>query len=372
VSASEPLYVEVTALLVRRPTGIGRFVARLVASLARLTPLRLLTTVSGDTALQMDLSTSLLCGEEIAVTADDVPAPIDADLDVWARRLLERPRGLHDGEMARRSAGLFTLVRPPGRHFRRELCILYDFTPLVVPRAVDPRARAYFGAFSETLGLCDKAIAISRATEADAGWLCPLPAEDVVVAYPGPSLCVHAHASAAPVARRDTGILVVSSMDAHKNGRFLLDWFVDTDVLAQGTELWWVGAPDGAPAWREWRRRARARGRTLSFLERVTDARLCELYRQAAFVVHPSLYEGFGFPVLDALRHETPVACSFTSSLQEFAGRGVFYFDPCDPLTLDRACRELVASTPLRPHRPDLDERFSWDTLARAVVSLCE
>src|SRR5262249_26877817 len=82
------------------------------------------------------------------------------------------------------------------------------------------------------------------------------------------------------------------------------------------------------------------------FLGMVPDARLCELYRRAAFTIYPSLYEGFGFPVLDALRHGTPVVSSFNSSLQEFAGPGGFYFDPCDPASLDAACRELLGQWP--------------------------
>jgi glycosyltransferase involved in cell wall biosynthesis len=75
--------------------------------------------------------------------------------------------------------------------------------------------------------------------------------------------------------------------------------------------------------------------------------------------------------VLDSLRHGTPVLCSFNSSLQEFAGPGVFYFDPCDPESLDNACRELLASGPMVVHRPELDERFSWEAMARKVLSLC-
>jgi glycosyltransferase involved in cell wall biosynthesis len=83
------------------------------------------------------------------------------------------------------------------------------------------------------------------------------------------------------------------------------------------------------------------------------------------------LYEGFGFPVLDALRHGTPVVSSFHSSLQEFAGPGVFYFDPCEPDSLNAACREVLASWPLRFERNELDARFSWEALAKKIVALC-
>ncbi len=367
-----PVYLEIYPLLLRHLTGIGRFVARLVEALAQLRPLRLVNTIQGEHAENMKLSSALPCGHEIVVPRADLP-PADADVGVWARRLMRRPHRRHDLGLASRSAGVYSLLRPPERHFRRELGILYDFTPLLMPQAHVPETLDYFGPFfGKTAALCDKAVAISAATKADASWLCALPGDDVVVGYPGPSLCVRAHACPEPVARREQVLLVVSTLEPRKNGRFLLDWFLHTEVFGPEMELWWVG-PNGwmcdlaHPGMRR-----RIRGRHLRFLGMVSDRQLCELYRQATLTIYPSLYEGFGFPVLDALRHGTPVVCSFNSSLQEFAGPGVFYFDACDPASLDEACQAWQASGLREVERPDLEERFSWDRLARTVVSLCE
>lgn len=360
-----PLYVEVSPLLTPHLTGIGRFVARLVESLARLTPLRLVTTISGEHARNMRLSTDLLCGEEIAVSADDVPAA-DADVGLWARRLLRRPKHPHDSGLASRCACVYTLLRPPTRHFRRELSIFYDFTPVLVPWAHVQETREHFGIFfAEASGQCDKAVAISQATRGDATWLSALDPEDVVVGYPGPSLCVHRHACESRVQRGRNVILVVSTLEPRKNGRMLLDWFRGTDVLPPDMELWWVG-PKG---WLHERTRHGGR-RRVRFLGMVSDRELCRLYRQAALSIYPSLYEGFGFPVLDSLRHGTPVLSSFNSSLQEFAGPGVHYFDACDPRSLDDAFREMqkVGLGPVQ--RDDLDRRFCWNELARTVASL--
>ena len=140
-------------------------------------------------------------------------------------------------------------------------------------------------------------------------------------------------------------------------------------------ELWWVG-PNAWWASRELlknlkqRRRGRRGGR-IRLLGKVSDRRLCALYQQAAFTIYPSLYEGFGLPVLDSLMHRTPVLCSYHSSLQELAGPGVFYFDPCDPATLDEACRELQAAGPVTIDPGSLRERFSWEKLAQTVMALC-
>lgn len=367
----DPLYVEVSPLLGRYLAGIGRFAARLIEALARLTPLRLVTTIQGEHARNMRLSQVLRCGQEIAIADAELPSA-DTDLARWTRRLFYRRPQRHDLRLAERCAILYTMLRPPRRHFRRELCLLYDFTPLLMPDYHVAETRAHFGAlFTQSAALCDKLLAISCSTKADAGWLCRVAPEDVVVGYPGPTLCVHQHASPEAVARRNDVILVVSTLEPRKNGPFLLHWFKTTRVLKTGTELWWVGPrgwllgpPSGAPT------RA-SQGRRIRFLGSVPDRELCQLYRQASFTIYPSLYEGFGLPVLDSLRHGTPVLSSFNSSLQEFAGPGVFYFDSCDPASLDNACQELLASMPITIDRAHLDHRFSWEAMARKVLSLC-
>jgi len=366
---STPLYVEVSPLLTPHLTGIGRFVARLVEALARRSPLRLVNTIQADLARSMRLSTALPCGQEIAVNPGDLPGA-DRDIEAWRKELLRLPHARHDAELASRSAGLFTLLRPATRHFSCEISILYDFTPLLVPWAHVPETREHFGIFfTQSSRLADKAVAISRSTQADASWLCSLPAEDVVVAYPGPSLCAREHAHSGGVTRKDRVILVVSTLEPRKNGQFLLDWFLETEVLEPGTELWWAG-----PAGWLWNssttRPAGRRRQAVKFLGMVSDATLCRLYREATFTIYPSLYEGFGFPVLDSLLHGTPVASSYHSSLSEFAGPGVFYFDPCDRSSLDAACRELLASRVQEVVRDDLRRRCSWDTLAATITSL--
>jgi glycosyltransferase involved in cell wall biosynthesis len=354
-------------------------VARLVGALARLAPLRLVTTIQGDHARSMGLSTALRCGQEIPIDGGDVPEA-DGDLGRWARLLLRRRRYRHDPARAARSSCLYTLLRPPHRHFRRELGILYDFTPMILPWAHVPDTLTHFGAFfTRTAREFDKMVAISKSTKADAAWLSSAAEEDVVVGYPGPSLCVRAHAHPDPVGRGTKAVLVVATLEPRKNGLFLLDWFLNTDVLDPDMELWWVG-PSG---WMSVDAAMVSRGRSpqsggrparaVRFLGMVPDAKLCELYRRAAFAIYPSLYEGFGFPVLDALRHGTPVVSSYHSSLQEFAGPGVFYFDPCDKDSLDAACRELQAARAVGPIAIDHDElqrRYTWEGLARAVLSL--
>jgi glycosyltransferase involved in cell wall biosynthesis len=355
-----PIYVDVSALEEKHLTGMGRFVAQLVQALARCAPLELLTTAPG---------------QSIPLRGVDL-AESDLDLEHWARRVLRRPRRSLDGPSARRCAAIYPALRPPLRRFRREVGILYDFTTSLLPWTHGEQSREHFGAFfAKTAALCDKLVAISQSTKRDAKWLCVADNEDVVVGYPGPSQCVRKHACPGPIARRGNVILVVSALEPRKNAPFLLDWFAATKVLDANMELWWVGPK----AW--WasgdlvknlkQQRGGQRGARIRLLGKVSDRRLCALYQQAAFTIYPSLYEGFGLPVLDSLLHRTPVVCSYHSSLQELADPGVFYFDACDPATLDEACGKLLAAQPVIIDIDSLRERFAWEKLAQTMLALC-
>lgn len=365
-----PLYVEVMPLLSRRLTGVGRFTARLLEALARRRRLRLFTTFDRAGLRRMDLRPELVCGEEIAI---DAPLPMaDADVGQWTEELLRRPRRPHRGAASASHACVYTMLRPDRRQFAREISILYDFTPLIVPWCHVAPTRALFGAFFSTLRLADKALAISAATKHDASWLSSIDPDDVVVAYPGPSLCDQAHACPDAPPRSRHLILVVATREPRKNAGFVVDWFLNSRLLPPDCELCWVG-PEG---WLSDTARAdpagdRTRRARLTFRGMVSDAQLCALYRRAAFTVYPSWYEGFGFPVLDSLCHDTPVLCSFNSALKEFALPGVFYFDPGDRRSLDRAYEALVAALPLPVGGDSLRSTYSWDRLADTVTALC-
>jgi glycosyltransferase involved in cell wall biosynthesis len=78
----------------------------------------------------------------------------------------------------------------------------------------------------------------------------------------------------------------------------------------------------------------------------VSDVQLAAIWREATLLVFPSLYEGFGIPVLEALQFGTPVLCSREGSLPEVGGEDVTYFDARDPQTLIDAMREVLRDLP--------------------------
>jgi glycosyltransferase involved in cell wall biosynthesis len=88
--------------------------------------------------------------------------------------------------------------------------------------------------------------------------------------------------------------------------------------------------------------------RRIDHLEYVSTSTLVSLVRGARAVVFPSLYEGFGLPVLEAMLLGTPVVTSRTSSLPEIAGDAALYVDPYDVDDIARAIRTITADDGLR------------------------
>jgi glycosyltransferase involved in cell wall biosynthesis len=123
---------------------------------------------------------------------------------------------------------------------------------------------------------------------------------------------------------------------------------------------------------REQAERAGVAGDVL-FLGWVSAGELEALHRAAAFTVFPSLYEGFGLPVLEAMARGVPVATSERGSLREVAGDAALLFDPEDERSIADAMRRLLRDGELRERLARAGEeraaRFSWEAAAEATLA---
>ena len=100
------------------------------------------------------------------------------------------------------------------------------------------------------------------------------------------------------------------------------------------------------------------------------------LYELASCAVLPSLYEGFGLPVLEAMRRGLPVTCSDRSSLPEVAGHAALLFDPEDVPAITLALERLLGDAELRERLRkagiERARRFTWRATADATARVYE
>jgi glycosyltransferase involved in cell wall biosynthesis len=170
-------------------------------------------------------------------------------------------------------------------------------------------------------------------------------------------------------------VLTVSAKRPHKNLARLLDALalIPSD---RRPILLLPGYP--TPHEEELKRRASVLGiqDDTRFMGWVSDDELEELYSAADCFVFPSLYEGFGLPVLEAMARGVPVACSDRGSLAEVAGVAAQLFDPESPRSIATAIEGLLQDTEnaerLRKAGLERARGFEWRETSRATLACYE
>ena len=231
----------------------------------------------------------------------------------------------------------------------------------------------------------DLVVTDSAYSKADIGRHLHVDADKIAVVYPG---CDSRFAPVEPeLARRRIAenfgidrpfLFYVGGSDFRKNLGCLVDAFVDIRksgyqgllVMAGETFQWDIGEV------RRIREKIAARQiePLVMFPGFVAEDQLVDFYSGCDAFVFPSLYEGFGLPVLEALRCGALVLTTRVSSIPEVAGDAAVYFDPEDPSSLAKSFCEL-ADDPAR--QAELREKgkartvqFNWNEAARQLLAL--
>jgi glycosyltransferase involved in cell wall biosynthesis len=170
-------------------------------------------------------------------------------------------------------------------------------------------------------------------------------------------------------------VLTTSAKRPHKNLRRLLDAWALIPEERRGVLLL-PGYP--TPHEQELRRHAEALGIAADtrFPGWVPTDDLEAFYRLAQCFVFPSLYEGFGLPVLEAMARGIPVACSGRASLAEVAGAAARLFNPESPQSIADAVEEILSNASLaerlRKAGHEQAQRFTWSASARGTLEAYE
>lgn len=115
---------------------------------------------------------------------------------------------------------------------------------------------------------------------------------------------------------------------------------------------------------------------SIRFLHSINTEELVCALRDAEYFIFPSLYEGFGLPVLEAFQVGTPVLCSNATCLPEIAGDAALYFDPKSSWKLTQLISSLPLSTKLQEQMVEAGKaratKFSWALSARLHIKVFE
>jgi glycosyltransferase involved in cell wall biosynthesis len=170
----------------------------------------------------------------------------------------------------------------------------------------------------------------------------------------------------------DPYLLYVGSRTEYKNFMLLLEAYAQSG-LAEDYRLVAVGG--GPPSAGEETRITQlgVAGR-VCLMPRASDRALAKLYRNSSLFVYPTLYEGFGFPPLEAMSLGCPVLANRTSSIPEICGKAAFYFQSQDPAELAAALISTLQDVDgLREKRRLGYEQvrlFDWSRTARRTLEV--
>ncbi len=267
---------------------------------------------------------------------------------------------------------------------------IYDLSFLLYPESFQRFKRFYLGLFTHlSARKARRIIAISESTKRDVVRLMGVPPEKVEVVYCGIDDAFHPLAEDQVAAFRskrglpDRFILFVGTIEPRKNVTRLIEAFsnLHTCTLAHLPTCRLANLKlviGGAKGWFYEDVFARVEELGLEgevvFPGYIPVSELPLWYNAAELFVYPSLYEGFGLPLLEAMACGTPVVTANTSSLPEVVGEAGLMVDPSDVDGLAEAMRQVLGDEALRQQMRERGlkraKNFSWTKIAQETVQV--
>lgn len=258
----------------------------------------------------------------------------------------------------------------------RKVATIYDMIPEMYHTGIEPKWSRFAVAMKrQVLENADAVVAISQSTMSDLiriyPWIQGKRLEVIHLAYQQRQESVTVESTREKFAHLIRGrdyFLFVGRRDGYKNFDILVS-LLKTHKEYQENVIVCVGSL--ADEALNQKLEANNLSNKFVFLGYLPDEELYNLYRMALALVVPSLLEGFGLPILEAMANDCPVVCSETSSLPEVGGNACIYFDPKSENSLHAAIQSLFTRRTdfIVLGRENL-QRFSWQSSTKKLLEL--
>ncbi len=343
--------------------GIGRYVRELVTALARhdhSSDYRLFVSGANKSNLPP------LPGDNFSWRSTPITPTWLAR--IWHRAQIPLYIEQFTGKIDLYHATDFTL---PPTH-ARSLLTVHDLSFARVPEATDPKLKAYLDVVvPRSVRRADHVLADSQATKDDLIALYNTPAEKITVLLSGVDARFHRVKSATVRAKYKIPdrpyIFAVGGFHPRKNYVKLMHAVMMLRAKGIEIDLVIVGGK-GSLDQTGWRMLNETMPDYIHLRGFADDADLPALYSEALITAMPSLYEGFGLPLLESMACGTPVLTSNISSLPEVVGDAGILIDPNDQDAITAALERLITDSALHAEcsRRGLEQikTFTWDSAA--------
>lgn len=254
----------------------------------------------------------------------------------------------------------------------RFVVMVHDFIPLRFPKRFSPLLPYHRYYIPEVVAQAQHVICNSQATANDIIKFCQIPASKIT-----PIPLAHDGNHFRPLFAREGDnryYLYIGRHDPYKNLHRLIAAFAAIPNC-KDYELWLAGSTDAryTPALRSQAEELNISDR-IKFLDYVSYSELPKIINNAIALVFPSLWEGFGFPVLEAMACGTPVITSNLSSLPEVAGDAAILINPYNTSEITEAMHTIATDRELGDRLSALSitraKQFSWQKTGLATVEV--
>jgi glycosyltransferase involved in cell wall biosynthesis len=301
-----------------------------------------------------------------------LPIPAAVAMRLWARPLPTRVRGLHERWIGNPDVVHGTNYTAPPTT-RPTLISVYDCWVLEHPGEVRPDVRRSAAVLSQAVANGAHLVVSSRATARRVGRLLDTDRVEVIHLGPPPQLPNPPRPLRLNVLGEAPFVVALGTVERRKNYPVLVRAFGRLASECADALLVIAGAPgdDQGAMMRAIDSLGRSAGARVHVMGAVDESTKAWLVNHARALAYPSLDEGFGFPILEAQRADTPVVASTAGSIPEIAGPAALLSPPADAEALAANLHWVMTSDEMhdklvRRGRSNV-ERFSWQRTADAM-----